>query len=342
MLGLSGLDSDSMTDDQRDAFINMAENLGIDPGEAEDVVDDYLEDADKRFNDAMTEVASAAPRVEVVQNGATPPAPVPESAPEPELSSANEAQERAQFINFQNSLGGQMLFVPSGQFVMGSENPDAAPNERPITRVSVSRYYLSRHLITNATTNNSIHRTLGSARPGQGIAIPVVYVSSLEAIKFCRVAQRPRAQEISVCRPRRNGNTRRGGLMDGDIHGAIMKAVAIWPISPTRTPFLPGAIAKSMMVMRRRSPVGAFPSGGEPLRHGRHGAATFGNGASITTSRIAVRPKVNPRGPIDRGETNLPRRQLEIAFQQLENDRARIKRPEFFLQRSRFSGRVRM
>ena len=28
MLSLSGLDSDSMTDDQRDALINMAENLG--------------------------------------------------------------------------------------------------------------------------------------------------------------------------------------------------------------------------------------------------------------------------------------------------------------------------
>ena len=36
MLRLSGLDSDEMTDDQRDAFVNMAENLGIDPGEAED------------------------------------------------------------------------------------------------------------------------------------------------------------------------------------------------------------------------------------------------------------------------------------------------------------------
>ena len=31
MLRLSGLDSDAMTDDQRDAFVNMAENLGIEP-----------------------------------------------------------------------------------------------------------------------------------------------------------------------------------------------------------------------------------------------------------------------------------------------------------------------
>ena len=49
MLRLSGLDSEGMTDDQRDAFINMAENLGIDPGEAEDMVDDYLEEIERQL-----------------------------------------------------------------------------------------------------------------------------------------------------------------------------------------------------------------------------------------------------------------------------------------------------
>ena len=47
MLRLSGLDSDGMTDDQRDALVNMAENLGIDPGDAEDLVDLYLEEIEK-------------------------------------------------------------------------------------------------------------------------------------------------------------------------------------------------------------------------------------------------------------------------------------------------------
>src|SRR5258708_32194865 len=44
MLRLSNLDSFSMSDDQRDTFIDMAENLGLDPGEAEDLVDLYLKD----------------------------------------------------------------------------------------------------------------------------------------------------------------------------------------------------------------------------------------------------------------------------------------------------------
>ena len=48
MLRLSGLDSDDMTDDQRDAFVNMAENLGIDPGDAEDLVDLYLEEIEEQ------------------------------------------------------------------------------------------------------------------------------------------------------------------------------------------------------------------------------------------------------------------------------------------------------
>src|SRR5438874_8978582 len=48
MLRFSGLNSETMTDDQRDAFINVAENSGLDPGDAEDMVDDYLEEIDKQ------------------------------------------------------------------------------------------------------------------------------------------------------------------------------------------------------------------------------------------------------------------------------------------------------
>ena len=149
MLRLSGLDSDAMTDDQRDAFVNMAENLGIDLDEAEDLIDVYLEEADKLSNPQAA--APEPPRSVVVETPKPPPAEeAAEPAPEFQPGQISELEERAQFINFENSLGRQMIFVPSGQFVMGSEAIDAAPNERPPTRVTVSRYYLSRHLITNA------------------------------------------------------------------------------------------------------------------------------------------------------------------------------------------------
>src|SRR5207244_4921811 len=52
LLRLSNLDSMSMSDAQRDTFIDMAENLGLEPGEAEDLVDLFLEEADeKAFTD---------------------------------------------------------------------------------------------------------------------------------------------------------------------------------------------------------------------------------------------------------------------------------------------------
>ena len=185
MLRLSGLDSDSMTDDQRDAFINMAENLGIEADEAEDLVDLYLEEADKMSNpDMPATVAPVAKQKEpvapVIQS------PSPESAPETPQIQINETAERAQFINFQNSVGGQMLFVPSGEFSMGSEAVDAAPNERPVTRVTLSRFYLSRHLITNAEYEQFDPTHARKRAPGAGDRHPVVYVSSLEAIKFCQ------------------------------------------------------------------------------------------------------------------------------------------------------------
>ena len=185
MLRLSGLDSDAMTDDQRDAFVNMAENLGIDLDEAEDLIDLYLEEADKLSNPEAA--APEPPRREVVETPEPPPAEESaEPAPEFQPGQISELEERAQFINFENSLGRQMIFVPSGQFVMGSEAIDAAPNERPPTRVTVSRYYLSRHLITNADYEQFDPAHVRKRAAGTGDRHPVVYVSSLEAIKFCQ------------------------------------------------------------------------------------------------------------------------------------------------------------
>src|SRR5881392_3425776 len=125
VLQLSGLDSESMTDDQRDALINIAENSGLDPGDAEDMVDEYLEEIDRKQIAEMTKATGrsatavalngtsavkGSPKVKVVDE------PVPATSARPVLSLQ---QERKRYLNFSNSLGGQMLLIPSGEFIMG-------------------------------------------------------------------------------------------------------------------------------------------------------------------------------------------------------------------------------
>jgi len=184
MLRLSGLDGDSMTDDQRDAFVNMAENLGIEVEDAEDLIDQYLDDADAAVNSASANTA----KVEVVSQ---PAATKPEQEPQPEVSGEdpfeiNEAAERAQYVNYQNSVGANMIFIPSGRFVMGTDAPDAPPNERPTTKVCVSRFYLARFPVTNAEYEAFDPSHARKRPPGSGDRHPVVYVSSLDAIKYCQ------------------------------------------------------------------------------------------------------------------------------------------------------------
>jgi formylglycine-generating enzyme required for sulfatase activity len=189
LLRLSNLDSEGMSDDQRDTFIDMAENLGIDPGEAEDIVDVYLEEADeKSFREATV---SSPVKIEVTRPAAKV-EPVPVAPVVAETSAlvlkaeSNVESERARYTNFENSLGGQMFFIPSAEFVLGSETQDAAPNERPLTRVNLDRYYLSRHLVTNWQYEQFDASHVRKRAPGAGDQHPVVYVSSLDAIKFCQ------------------------------------------------------------------------------------------------------------------------------------------------------------
>jgi formylglycine-generating enzyme required for sulfatase activity len=175
MLRLSGLDSDAMADDTRDAFVNMAENLGIELDEAEDLVDEYLDEADKMSDpDALP-----PPRVTVVAGHADAPAVADEPASPPET-------ERDRFANYANSVNCPMVFVPSGEFVMGSDAIDAGPTERPLTKVTLSKFYMSRFPITNAEYEQFDPTHKRKRAPGAGDKHPVVYVSSMEAMKFCQ------------------------------------------------------------------------------------------------------------------------------------------------------------
>jgi formylglycine-generating enzyme required for sulfatase activity len=161
MLRLSNLDSDAMTDDQRDAFVNMAESLGLEPGEAEDLIDLYLEQP------ATGNVRVPQP---ATGNGSVP--------------GQSQPQKMWPAV-FVNSLGGAMRLVPSGTFIMGSDARAAGPKESPLTKVSLSRFYMSQHLITNKQYEEFDKSHARKRAPATGDLHPVAYVSSLDAIRFC-------------------------------------------------------------------------------------------------------------------------------------------------------------
>ena len=185
MLRLTGLDSIGMTDDTRDTFVSMAANLGLEEEEAEQLVDQYLDEADELAN--PTPVAPA-PRAQVAAPVAPKPQPQHSATPaaQPQAAPVEQVDERQRFPNFVNSVGGEMVFVPAGGFVMGSDAFDAPPNEKPLTRVTLSRFYMSRHLVTNAQFEKFDPTHARKRAVGAGDDHPVVYVSSLEAIKFCQ------------------------------------------------------------------------------------------------------------------------------------------------------------
>src|SRR6266568_1007385 len=95
MLRLSALDSFGMTDDQRDAFINMAESLGIGPGEAEDLVDLYLDEADalSQTQPALGTARDGASRSETRAANLA-------EAGEAIAIDINVAAERGRYVNF--------------------------------------------------------------------------------------------------------------------------------------------------------------------------------------------------------------------------------------------------
>ncbi|MEI8233840.1 MAG: SUMF1/EgtB/PvdO family nonheme iron enzyme [Verrucomicrobiota bacterium] len=174
MLRLAELDE--ITDDQRDAFCNMGEALGLSGGDAEDLIDTYLEEK------MATSFAAPPPAAATVKPA--PPRPHPEPSPFPP-SPLQRAQEKQSFPNFTNPLGITFLLAPSGSFKMGSEDPEAAPNERPVTPTNISAFYLSRWPITNAQYEQFDPSHRSKRAPGAGENHPVVYVSQADAARFC-------------------------------------------------------------------------------------------------------------------------------------------------------------
>jgi formylglycine-generating enzyme required for sulfatase activity len=200
------LDGEEMSDDQRDAMCNLGESLGLTGGEAEDLIDEYLEEkacapiapAPKTAPVAHSRPPAASPPPQRPAATAKAPAPVaarPAAAPaaepkkEPQIevniSPAALAVERSKYPNFINQINAEMLLIPTGRFMMGSDGPGAQPNEAPVTPVTLSCFYMSRLPITNEQYEMFASSHTAKRAPWADGRHPVLYVSWSEATAFC-------------------------------------------------------------------------------------------------------------------------------------------------------------
>ncbi|MBE9031836.1 SUMF1/EgtB/PvdO family nonheme iron enzyme [filamentous cyanobacterium LEGE 11480] len=138
-----------------------------------------------------------------VPTPATVPAPTPAAAPAPQPSSqpAASTSQAAPFtalptrqVNLGNGVSIELIEIPAGSFMMGSPKtePKHLPTEAPQHSVSVSSFYISTTLITQAQWQQvagwpTIDETLNPL-PSRftGDNLPIEQISWFEAIEFCQ------------------------------------------------------------------------------------------------------------------------------------------------------------
>ena len=285
---LSEVNMTSATDSVRRLLGTIAHNLGLDLQSAEDLLDDYLEEEELALCNERERVDR------VVVQALTAQVPPAVAAAGPIRITINKTEPSRLPARVANPIGAQMLLIAEGEFVMGSDAPDAAPNEQPLTPVKLSQFYISRHPVTNAQYEQFDPTHRGKRMPGAGDDHPVVYVTSLDAVKFTQwLGQKdgkkyrlPTEAEWEFAARGTDGRKYPWGNHDGCADLAnFADASTTFPWRDTR---LNDGYAGS-------SPVGAFP----------HGASFFGvedmagnvwEWCIDFLQPLAGTPKLNPRG----------------------------------------------
>ena len=188
-----------------------------------------------------------------------------------------------------------MIFVPSAEFTMGSDAEYSSPNEQPVWHATVTRFYISRYLITNAAYEQFDRSHACKRAQGAGDQHPVVYVSSLDAIKFCnwlstrerRKYRLPTEAEWEYAAKGSDNRKFPWGNQDGrgDLANfADKNTVFAWSDREIDCGYA------------ETSPVGAFPLGASPFGL-EDMAGNIWEWCLDYYEAYRPGPKVNPRGP---------------------------------------------
>ncbi len=178
---LANLDLADATPRVRRIFSTLGENLGLPLERAEQLLDDYLDgEAYGPGNQTPPVTPLRDPRLKPAVIAT---APAPPAAPAQRVAPKTAPADLPPMFN--NPVGAPMVLIPAGEFIMGSDAPDAAPDEQPLTPVTLSHFYMSHYPVTNAEYERFDPRHKQKRIKSAGDDHPVVYVTSYEAVKYC-------------------------------------------------------------------------------------------------------------------------------------------------------------
>jgi formylglycine-generating enzyme required for sulfatase activity len=184
IMQLANLDLADATPRVRRIFTTLGENLGVPLERAEHLLDEYL-DADaygpaKQAPPTPLRAIRPLPRPQAPSSTPKAAEPAPQAQPSfPKPIPANLPPM------FNNPVGAPMKLIPAGEFIMGSDAPEAAADEQPLTPVTLHDFYMGHYPVTNAEYEKFDPKHKLKRIKGAGDDHPVVYVTSHEATKFC-------------------------------------------------------------------------------------------------------------------------------------------------------------
>ncbi len=86
----------------------------------------------------------------------------------------------------------EMVAIPAGEFIMGSDDPEADDNEKPASKVTVGPFSIDKFEVTNARYTRCMEAGICTRPPNRGYDdstranLPVTIVSWQQAVAYCR------------------------------------------------------------------------------------------------------------------------------------------------------------